>query len=109
MFGLTQEEEQVILFLASLALMGMGVNCFVKKNPTLKSWVSVSENLTKLDLNKADKEALINLPGIGEKLAQRILDYRRQNGDFTSLGELKKIKGITECRYQKLKELLFLP
>ncbi len=109
MFGLTQEERKVVIFLAAIALLGLTVNFLAKKNSSLKSWVYVNENLGKLNLNHTDKEALVNLPGIGEKLAQRILDYRAQNGGFKSLEDLKKIKGITGYRYQKLKELLFLP
>lgn len=109
MFGFTQEERRVVLFLAGIALLGLGVSFLSKKNSPLKSWVSVNENLGKLNLNKADKEALLALPGIGEKLAQRILDYRRENERFASLEDLKKIKGVTEYRYQKLKELFFLP
>ena len=109
MFSLTQEERRVILFLAGIALLGLGVSFLSKNNSPLKSWVSVNENLGKLNLNKADKEALLALPGIGEKLAQRILDYRRENERFLDLEDLKKIKGVTEYRYQKLKELFFLP
>jgi competence protein ComEA len=109
MFSLTQEERRVILFLALISLLGLGISFLSQNNSPLKSWVSVNENLGKLNLNKADKEELLALPGIGEKLAQRILDYRRENERFLNLEDLKKIKGVTECRYQKLKELLFLP
>ncbi|MEI6631546.1 MAG: helix-hairpin-helix domain-containing protein [bacterium] len=109
MFSLTREERLVIVFLACVALLGLLVNFLSKNKSPLKSWVTVNENLGRLNINQADKESLVGLPGIGDKLAQRILDYRKDNGGFNTLEDLKNIKGITEYRYQKLKEFLFLP
>ncbi|MFH0739036.1 MAG: helix-hairpin-helix domain-containing protein [Candidatus Omnitrophota bacterium] len=109
MFSLTREERLVIVFLTCVALLGLLVNFLSKNKSPLKSWVTVNENLGRLNINQADKEALLGLPGIGDKLAQRILDYRKDNGGFNTLEDLKNIKGITEYRYQKLKEFLFLP
>lgn len=47
-----------------------------------------------LDLNTADLNALTSLPGIGETLACRILDYREQNGSFSQPEELMNVEGI---------------
>lgn len=47
-----------------------------------------------LDLNTADLNALTSLPGIGETLARRILDYREQNGAFSRPEELLNVEGI---------------
>ena len=52
----------------------------------------------KVNINTADKDALMTLPGIGEVLAQRILDYRDANGPFTSLSDLLLVEGIGEKR-----------
>ncbi|MBM3254705.1 MAG: ComEA family DNA-binding protein [Candidatus Omnitrophica bacterium] len=109
MFCLTQEERGIIVFLAGMALLGLLVDYLSKNNLPLKSLVTLDENLGRININQADKEALLGLPGIGEKLAQRILDYRKESGGFNALEDLKNIKGITEYRYQKLKELIFLP
>ena len=55
-----------------------------------------------LDLNSAGKDELILLPGIGEVLADRIIDYREEHGGFKSIEELLLIKGIGEKKYAEL-------
>ena len=47
-----------------------------------------------VNINKASKEDLKNLKGIGDTRAQDIIDYRKKNGDFKSVDELEKVKGI---------------
>ena len=55
-----------------------------------------------VDLNRAGLEELMSLPGIGEVLAGRILEYRAQYGDFHSVQELTKVEGIGEKTLMKL-------
>jgi competence protein ComEA len=49
-----------------------------------------------VDLNKATIEELIAIPGIGERLAQSIVELRRKKGSFASVDELLEIRGIGE-------------
>lgn len=108
MLNLTKQEQQVILFLLTIALLGTGINFFLKTHAQIKFIPCFNENLGKIDLNRADKAALMGAPGIGEKLAQRIIEYRQSHAGFKGVDELTSIKGITGHRYEKLKDLFFV-
>jgi len=60
----------------------------------------------KIDLNRAEVWLLEALPEIGEILAQRIVDYRQQNGPFQNINELTKVEGIGAATYEKIKDLI---
>jgi len=106
MLNLTRQERQVFLFLISLGLAGLGINFLSKEYSAVKTLICFNQDIAKADLNKADLDTLISITGIGEKLARRIIEYRKQNGDFKGLDELLKIKGINSYRYEKIKGLL---
>lgn len=55
-----------------------------------------------VDLNTATAEELAGLPGIGEKLAERILAYRRENGPFDTVEDLLNVSGIGEKKLEDL-------
>lgn len=58
-----------------------------------------------IDISCADKEELMALPGIGEVLAQRILDYRSKTG-FSSVEDLLYVEGIGKKRFEEIYELI---
>ncbi|MDF9843974.1 MULTISPECIES: helix-hairpin-helix domain-containing protein [unclassified Paenibacillus] len=60
----------------------------------------------RVNVNTADAAALMNLPGIGEKKAQAIIDYRSSKGAFRSLADLGKVKGIGPKMLEKLEGLV---
>lgn len=62
-----------------------------------------SEN-TKISINKASKEELMNLSGIGESKALDIIDYRSKNGLFKSIEDLKQVSGIGDKLFEKIKD-----
>ncbi len=63
---------------------------------------------TLINVNTADAKTLDTLPEIGPVYSQRIVDYRTENGPFTAISELLKIKGIGKKRLAKLKPFIKL-
>lgn len=60
----------------------------------------------KVNINQASVSELQTISGIGAKRAQDIIDYRESNGGFKTIEDLKKVAGIGEKTFDKLKELI---
>ena len=59
-----------------------------------------------VDINRADLDQLATLPGIGEKIAERINAYREENGPFKSVDDLLNVKGIGPKMLEKIRPLI---
>ena len=64
------------------------------------------ENSTKININSATIEELDTLPGVGEATANKILNYRNENGKFNSIEEIKNVNGIGDKKYEEIKDLI---
>jgi competence protein ComEA len=60
----------------------------------------------KVNLNTASVEQLTTLPGVGPKLAARIVEYRQKSGAFRSTQELMNVKGVGEKNFAKIESWL---
>ena len=58
----------------------------------------------KININLASRSELMDLPGIGNVLADRIVEYRTQNGTFKKIDDLKSISGIGEKRFEAIRD-----
>ena len=58
----------------------------------------------KININSASALALQELEGIGEKLSQRIVDYRTENGAFISIENIMDVPGVGYEKFEKIKE-----
>jgi len=61
-----------------------------------------------ISINKASLEDLDSLPGIGEVIAQRIIDYRNRVAGFKTVEEIMEVSGIGEVKYNNIKGLISL-
>lgn len=59
-----------------------------------------------IDINTATKETLTTLPGVGESKAAAIITYREENGQFSTIEDIKKVSGIGDATYDNLKDLI---
>jgi len=60
----------------------------------------------RININTAPASELENLPRIGPKVAQRIVDFRTKNGNFKKVEEIMKVQGIGEKVFEQIKELI---
>ncbi len=67
-----------------------------------------SSKTSKININKATINELQNLPGVGSSLAEKIFNYRKENGNFKKIEDLKKVNGIGEKKFEALKEYISL-
>jgi competence protein ComEA len=88
------------LALCALLIVGPPVH-----TAPLQAQAPVAEKAT-VNLNSATLDQLATLPGIGPKVAERILEYRTKNGGFKKIEELMNVKGIGEKSFLKIKPLV---
>ena len=104
---LTGDEQKILGFLVFFALLGMGLNFF---GVMPKNDAESSDSLNfekdyeiKYDLRSVSAAELNTIPGIGEKKAKAIIEYRDKYG-FRSKPDLMKVKGIGKATYAKLEK-----
>ena len=76
----------------------------VKNDACYKEEGEENKSNDKININTASLEELKTLAGIGEAKAKSIIDYRNNNGNFKSIEDIKKVNGISEIIYAKIKE-----
>jgi competence protein ComEA len=59
-----------------------------------------------VNLNTATAEQLATIPGVGPKMAERIIDYRQKNGGFKKVEDLMNVSGVGEKSFLKMKPLI---
>ena len=66
----------------------------------------VEESDGRININKASKEELMTLPGVGASRADSIIKYREEHGRFQSVEDIMLVSGIKEGLYEKIKDLI---
>ena len=109
---LTSNEQKLLLFIVFFAFAGLvmkytGLTAEEKVNSADSLNFQIDHQL-QYDLQNITKEELITIPGIGEKKAEDILQYKEENG-FQTKTELMNIKGIGEKTYEKIEKYFIDP
>ena len=68
--------------------------------------ISEADDSSKVDINHADCAELMKLPGIGEKKAGEIINFREKNGNFKKIDDIINVTGIGNATFEKIKELI---
>jgi competence protein ComEA len=96
------------LLLAALALLGWHAYGASRWRARPTALEADAARTYRIDLNRADRAQLLQLPGVGEGLAGRIEDYRRRHGAFRSVDELRRVGGIGPVLLEKLRPLVWV-
>ena len=113
---------RAVTFLVLVILIGAGFWGLRRFNPALflgkpdfiavpnenQPQQSVQDKPALLNINTASAEELETLSGIGPQMAQRIIQYREEHGNFTSVDALTKVKGLGEKTLEKLKPFIIV-
>lgn len=75
-------------------------------NTSNKNTTDKNDLNSKVNINTATKEELDTLPGIGESTANKIINYREENGKFKSIEEIKEVSGIGDSKFEQIKDLI---
>jgi comEA protein len=78
----------------------------VKKPAGSSSQQATNDKTTLVNINKASLEELDTLPGVGPATAQKIIDYRTQNGPFPNIEAIDNVSGIGPAKYAEIKDLI---
>lgn len=131
LFTFTKNEQRIFFFLSVVFLIGAGIKAYriAVENPEERRFdyrasdslfqarsALAQDALTpgagakaargKIDLNRAARRELMQLPGVGESTAARILRYRKEHGPLKSEAELRHVKGIGPKKFEKLRTLV---
>lgn len=80
----------------------------IKKATTVDTKSESAFKVSNVNINTATQTELETLPGIGPSLALKIINYRKENGKFKSIEELKSVNGIGENKYEEIKKYIYV-
>ena len=78
----------------------------MKNSAKSSASAKISVPAGKVNINTADEAALVALPGVGPSTAKKIIDYRENFGAFEKIEDIKKVRGIGDAKFNKMKDLI---
>ena len=98
----------IIFALVFLFTGGVWAKSAEKKKETAAKADKTEQSSVKVNINKASKDELTQLDGIGPAKAEEIVAYRKKNGKFENAEDLMNVKGIGEAIFKKNKKRIIL-
>lgn len=102
-------DEDMIIILSKTELKKLNSSESIKQNSNIttnnETATKSEEDSNKISINNATKEELMTLSGIGEKTAEKIIEYRK-NQKFSTIDDLKNVSGIGDSIFEKIKEYI---
>lgn len=125
---MTATERKVALFIVGAFVVGLGIRLYQQTFPgeqtfdyrdSDSTFAALSRDIAEetaerrpsgeeglININTAPKSELVRLPGIGEVTAERIILYREDQGPFSRVEDLQKVKGISKLKLEKIRALI---
>lgn len=113
MFDLERSERAVVAALICALLAGAGVIAYMRTRPPAEVKIGSfaaggagipAAEAEKININEADVKELMQLRGVGQVLAGRIVEYRDAHGPFVSVDELEKVKGVGRSLVDRIRD-----
>lgn len=76
------------------------------KDSLNSSYINSSSKNNKININKASQTELESIPGVGPSTALKIINYREENGKFSSIEDIKNVSGIGNAKFENIKEYI---
>lgn len=102
--GMTADASETAVNQAEELIDGMQVYLPTKEEETAAFTAAAEADDGLVNINTADADLLMTLPGIGESKALSIISYREEHGAFSDISELKNITGIKDGVFTKIKD-----
>jgi competence ComEA-like helix-hairpin-helix protein len=117
MTKLERVERSILIFLIAALVLGVTVSVLRKSHQGTGVIIdrfdperyketaadASSQAGEKININNASAEELAKIKGIGRTIAERIVEYRYQNGSFASIDDIKDVKGVGVALFEKIR------
>lgn len=110
--GLTQDADLTNINLAYI--LEDGEKIYIPKkgekieetDSSVNTSSQTTSKLQKININKASQTELETIPGIGPSTALKIINYRKENGKFSTIEDIKNVSGIGDAKYESMKDYI---
>ena len=99
-------EDQMVIYVPKVGEEGIELDYSTQSDSNTST--KGEEATNKVDINRADKEELTTLSGIGASKAESIISYREESGNFQAIEDLKQVSGIGEATFDQLKDFIIV-